>query len=547
LAQFAASSNYENITPSVAAAPAAAVLSEANPNQNVALNDSVSIGAFTYTFVNNLVNTQPNQVKMAGSLDGTMNNLIAAINRTAGAGAIYSTNTLANSIVSAGSLTNHAFAVSARISGSTWNSLPTTTTSANLMWSSGSLSGGTDYVAATTNRFSIPVSYHQFINHGLIADQGSIVWAENFENTGTISNGVGSFNLDSLMTTLTNGTIMAGGDISINADTLVTSNSVLRAGRSLTLAVTNSLTDSGMTNGNTWVIQSTNGNGGNGLVLLVKPVWGDLLGTTITNYAPMPNQQSMSIWAGEDRGVSVNGFSNNVAIGRLVLDAVGPNSKFVFNAAGVSNAIYIDDLELADYATNGINNSFDFSDNLSIGPNMMVYFAQATAGGVSIAAKIDAASKDGKNGGRLRWVPGYAGYNSSVMMAYPDGSTNSINAALAGSSTIDSDGDGIPNASDATPLFVPSQVGLHITSTNTPAAKALLAWDSIPGSTNYVYFKTNLTSQTWMLLTNFVSPATIPPAGGWPIKNVVQDSLNQSQTRFYNIKIIPNSALLYGQ
>jgi len=33
-------------------------------------------------------------------------------------------------------------------------------------------------------------------------------------------------------------------------------------------------------------VGSTNGNGGNGFILTNKPLTGDLLGTTITNYVP---------------------------------------------------------------------------------------------------------------------------------------------------------------------------------------------------------------------------------------------------------------------
>jgi hypothetical protein len=178
---------------------------------------------------------------------------------------------------------------------------------------------------------------------------------------------------------------------------------------------------------------------------------------------------------------------------------------------------------------------------------MMIYFAQAKAGGISIAAKIDAASKAGKNGGRLRWVPGYVGYFSSTNIVYPDGSTNTVNAGLAGSTTADSDGDGIPNVSDSSPFFVSSQVGLNITTTNAPAQTMLIKWCSVPGSTNYVYYKTNLASSVWLTLTNFVSPSVVPPVGGWPITNVVKDVVNPAQTRFYNVEVVPNTAQLYGQ
>ena len=141
--------------------------------------------------------------------------------------------------------------------------------------------------------------YFNFINNGLVSDQGAIIYANNFVSSGTISNGVGSFALQSLTTTLTNGSITAGGNISITASSLVTSNLVLQAGRSLTLQATNLLTDTGVTNGSIWSVGAASI--GAGLNLPIKPALGDLLGTTITNIAPT-NKNVINIWAGVNRG-----------------------------------------------------------------------------------------------------------------------------------------------------------------------------------------------------------------------------------------------------
>ena len=64
-----------------------------------------------------------------------------------------------------------------------------------------------------------------FINHGLISDYGLILSVTNFESDGIISNNVsGSFILQSQTATLTNGTLYAGGDVSITSGSLVASN-----------------------------------------------------------------------------------------------------------------------------------------------------------------------------------------------------------------------------------------------------------------------------------------------------------------------------------
>jgi len=136
-------------------------------------------------------------------------------------------------------------------------------------------------------------------------------------------------------------------------------------------------------------------------------------------------------------------------VGQLTLDSTLSGvhvGKFSFSSAGGKNAIYIDSLQFADLATNGVNSGFDFSQYITINTNMMIYFADAMANGVDISAQIDSASLSGKNNGRLRWVSSYSGFFSSVLVTNSDGSTMYVNAALAQSTVFDSNGNGIPNA-----------------------------------------------------------------------------------------------------
>ena len=345
--------------------------------------------------------------------------------------------------------------------------------------------------------------YGAFVNRGRVSNLGgSIIWANDFESYGTFFSGTNtSFVLQSMTTTLTNGSVIAGGDVSITTASLVTSNVVLQAGRSLTLQVTNFLTDNGVTNGNVWSV------GGAGLVGLKLPLLpnnptnrGDLLGTMISITSPPPNKQVVNTWAGLDFGVSNSGYTNNAAVGLLILDAQGANSSFKFNGTGASNALYVDELELLDYAS---YTNHDLAGNLPglvLNTNMVIYYAQAIAGdGASFAEKLN-----GANGNRLRWVPTYAGHFSGTNIVYPDGTTNGpFNTALAQSSDIDSDGDGVVNANDPTPFFVASEVNFTLTLTNLPPLSVRLQWTTIPQATNYIYFKTNLLSPDWLPLTNF--------------------------------------------
>ena len=355
---------------------------------------------------------------------------------------------------------------------------------------------------------SPPANYLSFINSGLISDHGSQIYANDFENSGAISNGVGSFTLQSLTTTLTGGSIIAGGNVSITTTNLAMSDLMLQAGGSLTLQVTNRLTDTDVANSNIWTVGR--GMNGVGLNLPIKPASGDLRGSTIICTVPGPNQQVVNTWAGTNRGLSTAGYTNNATIGKLILDALGANSTFKFNGAGTSNALYVGHLELRDWMTNGIGNGYDFSRWLSINTNMMIYYGDAIAMGTSVAQKIDQASQGGANGGRLRWVPGYAGPFVFTNIVYPDGKTYVFNAALAQSTNIDSNGNGIPNAYDPTPFFVPgfNLVNLKVTVTNNPSPTALITWNTVPNATNYLFYKTSAGSTNWQTLTNIVVTAT---------------------------------------
>jgi hypothetical protein len=225
------------------------------------------------------------------------------------------------------------------------------------------------------------------------------------------------------------------------------------------------------------------------------------VGTTITGTAPAW-ASVVSQWAGQDRGAIPAGYTNNAGLGRLILDG-GYNSSFVFQAPSGSNALYVDYLEFENYMTN-----FDSSGNLAnlyFGPGMKIYYAQLIINGVSFAEKLN-----GKNGGGLNWVSGYAGAFSSTNVVYPDGTTNRLNQALVQSCDLDSNANGIPNCLDPAPVLVSSQIGLAAAFTNAPQRAVALSWNSIPYATNTLFFAPSVTATNWQILTNFV----LGPVGG---------------------------------
>lgn len=391
-----------------------------------------------------------------------------------------------------------------------------------------------------------PGNYQAFINNGELADSGSTIYANYFENSGFIFNGTGNFLLQSQTTVLTNGFIAANGDISITADSLTASNLEMEAGRSLTLQATNLLTDTGVNNGNNWSVGASSLVG---LKLPIKPAAGDLLGTTISEVASA-SKNVVNTWAGEDRGTSNSGYLNNVAVGRLVLDAVSvpPHSLLTFNGTGASNAIYVDELVLKDNAAT-LNSTSSNVTSLAISPGMVIYYAQALAnevsmqvtnvvsGGVTntvtnaVSTAVSVAEQINHwNNNRLRWVPSYVGFYSSTNFTNSDGSVTPVNQALVTSTNIDSNNNGIPNASDPNPFALSD---FKLTLTNSPPNTAVISWQFIPNAMNYVYYSTNLATSNWNLLTNFTTTASPPPF------TTILDPVSPATSRFYRVQVDP--------
>jgi len=376
--------------------------------------------------------------------------------------------------------------------------------------------------------------YQAFVNQGGVTNSGTFIWARSFVNGGTFCARLGDIQLDHAQNAvLTSGVFQAlSGTISLKSSYLLASSNLFESA-GLALSVTNVLTDgvtnlasidlsvtnAWPTNGNYWVV------GSGGINLSVTPGAGDLLGTTITNAAPA-NAVTPIVWAGRDLGNDVAGFNNNAALGRLVLVGGDSHTVFKFSAPpGTSGALYVDSLEFAGATatTLDVNNNYI---GVQIAPQMKVYYAQALVNGVSIAEKLN-----GLNGGGFIWVSNYdQGYFSSTNKAYPDGKTYRLNAALAASTDLDSNGDGVVNAADPAPIpinnletnansvpwlplvdqqpasqtnSVGATVSFAVTLTNTPGpvtyqwmfrsynSAAVLVAEPIPGQTNSTYTITN--------------------------------------------------------
>jgi hypothetical protein len=250
---------------------------------------------------------------------------------------------------------------------------------------------------------------------------------------------------------VTPSSLISGWDTEVDANSFVASNSVIRCGSqtqyaaqgSLILNVSGLLSDGVSSylsptntvvprvNVNTWEVH-------NGFQLSQKPALGDLFGTTIhtmcTNFFQVDH-----IWPGENRGATLSGFINNLVIGHLILDRQSLNSTLHFSGASDTsvNGMYVDYLELANYAYS------DYRNGIVVDPNVVIYFGRANVPAEKLALAYP---------GKFVWVPEWVGPNSATNVTYADGNgvmTNLfVNTMALTDTSIDSNGDGVRNAYD---------------------------------------------------------------------------------------------------
>ena len=171
--------------------------------------------------------------------------------------------------------------------------------------------------------------------------------------------------IDTKQMVLQEGNIITGESLVLNAENLKMRFQTNTIGTQLILNVSNILSDGGVGANNIIKVER-------GVVLQKKPNIGDLLGTEITATAEDFVNQEM-IWNAEDYGVSIKGFENNAALGRLILKN-GNLSKFEFMGSEEGgNAIYIDYIEFDQLTKDDIKDGR--VPVLDIKPGFTLYFA----------------------------------------------------------------------------------------------------------------------------------------------------------------------------
>ena len=220
---------------------------------------------------------------------------------------------------------------------------------------------------------------------------------------------------------------------------------------------------------NTWSV-------GDGVNLWVKPTTGDFsLVTVIDNATLLENVYNT--WAGVDRGVSATGFTNNGALGRLILDGAN-NSAFTFtdlqDGDGITNALYVDVLVLSGSATN-LDGAGNLA-NIFVTPEMKLYYSHVFFDNTDVTVGLNGKSVGG--GGGFAAVFHQGVINTATDVSKSGGGTLS---------QID--------------------LGLNVQITD---GLAVISWNTVAGANNNVYYKSAATGGNWVLLTSFESTASGP-------------------------------------
>lgn len=359
--------------------------------------------------------------------------------------------------------------------------------------------------------------YRSFVNTGFIQSYGQTIRSDYAKLSGYHFAFAG-FSLLATNAQLDGGYVTANDSIKLAGGAVHLNQATLDSGSFLEINVTNSLTDDGATSFNNISVVD-------GFYMSRKPATGDLLGTAINTLAPSFAQVN-HVWAGRDDGVNVTGFSNNVALGRLVLEPAGSDPLFVFSGAGVANGLYVDYLDLSQLS--------DYASQIQIDPNLKIYYAAAAISPTPTNGLSAEQVLDGQFGGHLRWVPGFAGPNSTTNVTINGNQVISVNLALRTSTTLDSDADGVVNALDASPFG-----GVTISSIvrNTSPSGYKLTWNAAPNTLYRVEARTNLTTAAWATL--FTTTSTNSAVAPWTVLDT--NAAPAGVTRYYRVTYSPNN------
>ena len=368
--------------------------------------------------------------------------------------------------------------------------------------------------------------YSTFVNTGTVSAQSILLKSVYFENRGALTTDV-FLSMQCGSGLLEGGSSTSGGSSQFLSGSLKFNKYQMTVNGTLDLLVTNALYDAGGASGNEFIVQ-------NGFNLQSKPTTGDLLGTTIETVAPANYAVGIDhTWAGANRGAITAGYTNNTALGKLVVSSQSPYPYFYFSGTGNNNGMYVDQLDLSDLGTN-------YQNLVAIDPTLVIYFASAKVGftppPTNGVPQQPEEYLDGQFDSRLRWVRDFAGPNSSVAVV-SNGVSISVNRALRNSKIIDSNGNGVPNYYDPYPF---SASGVALTASllkgNTPAISAMVvSWTAKAKAVYQVEYSSNPALNNWQPLVRYTNSATTNRVVSVTDTNAASGAVR----RFYRVGFTP--------
>lgn len=390
--------------------------------------------------------------------------------------------------------------------------------------------------------------YRNLVNAGRIQAYASLIDAEYFENRGgdiistqffalNVTNdfclgtvafrtnfgpSIGAIAINAAVAKFEGGSARTSGDVRYTGGIFKFNNHRTDAGGRLLIEGLSTLTDTGAEAGNTWTV-------GDGFHLAAPKPEGDLPGTTIHTFAPT-NAFIDHVWSASDEGATADGFLDNVALGRLIVQGQ-QNSRLNFiGATAGQHALYTEVLQLEG----------DLAASLASIQRQMrltrfnIYYAALDSSNTNLTAETVNGLEVGS--GRLIWVPSFAGPNSSVDILLRPGSseTTRMNTALRTSANLDSDGDGLPNRYDEFPLFVDPDVRFVDVQLNAAQNQVALGFTAKANSSYVVEYATNLIAPDWKLF-----KGNLQTGASGAIISVTDDVQAGSQQRYYRVRRVP--------
>jgi hypothetical protein len=224
-----------------------------------------------------------------------------------------------------------------------------------------------------------PYAIGSMVNNGQIFADTVLFQSSFFENDGTIdaagSSGTVVLNAQNLILGNQANLTEAGGNITLSGATIAATNSTISAGSasspgtlSIEMGPSGKITDFYPQNATPTTVSVNFWEVFGGFNLPVKPLLGDLYGTTIETVATGYNS-SLNTWAGRaDFTNFLDGFTNNAVIGKLIISRQSTNAQLIFSGVGASNAMYVDNLQFSGTFTTNLSNG------LTISPNLTIYY-----------------------------------------------------------------------------------------------------------------------------------------------------------------------------